>query len=222
MSDKLIGGLIFYLLFLITLCIHEWAHGAVAYICGDKTPKIYGRLTLNPIAHIDKFGTVIIPLAMILLSPGFVIFGWAKPVPIDSRNFKRKNIDDIIVSLAGPFANFALAFGSAILGGACAKYFTSSIASLFGSFMLVNICLGIFNLIPLPPLNGSHILKRIINMSDETFIRLSQYSFWILLLLINIPAFSRMFGTIILFVFSCAVSIASSLFGINPMLFLPM
>ena len=222
MTHNLVGGLIFYLLFLISLCIHEWAHGAVAHLCGDRTPKFYGRLTLNPLAHIDLFGTVIIPLCMILLSPGFVIFGWAKPVPIDNRNFRKKTFGDIIVSLAGPLSNFTLAIIGALIGGACAKYFNPAIGSLFGSFVIVNICLGIFNLIPLPPLDGSHVLKHILNMSNETFVMLSRYSFFIILLLINIPLFGKLFSLAILYVFSCITWLSGALFGLNPIVFLPM
>ncbi|MDR0715184.1 MAG: site-2 protease family protein, partial [Puniceicoccales bacterium] len=97
MAASLIPGLVVYLLLLISLSIHEWAHGYIAYKFGDPTAAALGRLTLNPLAHVDMVGTVIVPIAMILLAPGFVILGWAKPVPIDPRYFKgRKSVCELL------------------------------------------------------------------------------------------------------------------------------
>lgn len=142
---------------LFSVIIHEIAHGSAALFLGDATAKKEGRLTLNPIKHIDLFGTIILPLLLVISGSSF-IFGWAKPVPINPYNFKDKDKKwgMLKVSLAGPLSNLALAiiFGLAIR-------FINLPASLFTFFSIIvyyNFLLAIFNLFPIPPLDGSHIL----------------------------------------------------------------
>ncbi|PIP24449.1 MAG: site-2 protease family protein [Candidatus Nealsonbacteria bacterium CG02_land_8_20_14_3_00_37_10] len=148
--------IIFFLIVLIfSIVIHEVAHGSVANLLGDPTAKYAGRLTLNPIKHLDLFGSVLVPLFLIILrSP--VLFGWAKPVPINPYNFKDPKWDGAKVAVAGPGANIlvALIFGLAI------RFFPlpASILTIFSIIVILNLILAIFNLVPIPPLDGSHIL----------------------------------------------------------------
>lgn len=149
---------------LVTLTVHEYAHGYVAYKLGDSTAKNFGRLTLNPIRHIDLFGAI----CMLLFH-----FGWAKPVPINPRNFKKPRRDFALVAAAGPISNIIMAFLLAPLFLLMLKTLTPeenviifnlkyNLANFLGIFFSVNIGLGIFNLIPIPPFDGSRILNLIL------------------------------------------------------------
>jgi Zn-dependent protease len=150
---------IFQILILIfSVVIHEVSHGYAALMLGDVTAKYAGRLTLNPIKHIDPFGSVILPLIMSLL-PGGLIFGWAKPVPYNLNNLNNKRWGEVIVALAGPASNLVIA----AVFGLLIRY--SQFLDLGKSFIdlalvvvLINVVLAIFNLMPIPPLDGSKIL----------------------------------------------------------------
>ena len=157
-NDKLISFLTFLPVFIISITIHEFAHAYVAYNMGDRTAKNMGRLTLNPLKHADLIGTVIMPLMS--FASGFALIGWAKPVPVDRRNFANPFRDDAAVSFAGPFSNFLLSILFFVL-----FYFAGHLdnQNLFINKFLwygvfLNIFLCFFNLLPLPPLDGSHIL----------------------------------------------------------------
>ncbi len=144
-----------------SVVIHEISHGFVAERFGDPTARRAGRLTLNPIKHIDPFGSVILPLLMSLI-PGGVVFGWAKPVPIDPRFFKHRDRDIAYVSAAGPLSNITLAFifGMLIRVLALTPQFVWSepLAELFAIIVVTNVALAVFNLVPIPPLDGSGVL----------------------------------------------------------------
>lgn len=141
---------------LLALTIHEFAHALAADRLGDPTAKYQGRVSLNPIDHLDLFGTLLLFITL-LSGSGFVI-GWGKPVPINEYNFKNPRRDTMYVSLAGPMSNFL----AAALFGAFVKYGFVSAGSVIGGiiyyFVMINIGLGVFNLIPIPPLDGSKIL----------------------------------------------------------------
>ncbi len=170
---------------LIAMVIHEYAHAQVAVWLGDFTPRLMGRLTLNPKAHVD-------PIGMLMLF--LVHFGWAKPVMINPRNFKNPKRDDILVSLAGPAANFITAFLALLalliynrMGGDM----TAGVYLVFQMIIEYNIGFGIFNLIPLPPLDGSHVLMQLLprDMAYK-LAELERYSFLILIVLLMTPVLS--------------------------------
>ncbi|AKU90539.1 membrane metalloprotease [Vulgatibacter incomptus] len=148
---------------LLSLTVHEWAHAASANALGDDTAARMGRLTLNPIAHIDPFGTVLLPMIQ-LLSTGTVMFAWAKPVPVNPLQFTRKvtmRTGDVLVSAAGPASNLAIALGAAIGLGLLVRFdwVNEPVVFLLQSLFGLNIALAVFNLLPVPPLDGSHVLR---------------------------------------------------------------
>lgn len=153
-------GAIFQILILIfSVIIHEISHGFMALCFGDKTAQYEGRLTLNPMKHLDWFGSVILPLALYLTNAGFMI-GWAKPVPYNPYNLRNRNMAEPLIALAGPVSNLFVAaiFGLIIRGLASFGFSTSPLVLIFSFVVLINVSLAIFNLIPIPPLDGSKIL----------------------------------------------------------------
>ena len=170
---------------LIAMVIHEYAHAQVAVWLGDFTPRLMGRLTLNPKAHVD-------PIGMLMLF--LVHFGWAKPVMINPRNFKNPKRDDILVSLAGPAANFITAFLALLallLYNRMGGDMTAGVYLVFQMIIEYNIGFGIFNLIPLPPLDGSHVLMQLLPRDMAYKLAgLERYSFLILIVLLMTPVLS--------------------------------
>lgn len=146
---------------ILSIIVHEIAHGLAANALGDPTAKYAGRLTLNPIPHIDPVGSIILPL-ITYFSGGF-IFGWAKPVPYNPYNLRHGTWGEALVALAGPASNVAIAvlFGLLIRLAPLSQSFTT----IFGLVVLVNLSLAIFNLIPIPPLDGSKILFALLPLS---------------------------------------------------------
>ena len=190
----------------IAMVIHEWAHARVAYALGDFTPKMQGRLTLNPLAHVDPFG-----LLMLLVAH----FGWAKPVQINPYNFSNPKRDDILVSLAGPGANFLIAFITLLFMILMIKFgvpMSDGMKLVLNYIMIININFGIFNLIPLPPLDGSHVLKQILPYElAQKYEIVERYSMWILLIILVTPILSVVFVPMQQFVLGIFTAIASIL-----------
>jgi Zn-dependent protease len=144
---------------IISIIIHELAHGFVSYSLGDPTPKEAGRLTLNPIKHIDPLGSIFLPLLLVISNIG-IIFGWAKPVPIDPRNYKNIRTGWIITSMAGPISNFILFVLMFLI---LYLFNLGEVAKLIIWYaMAINFVLGAFNLIPLPPLDGFWLIFNIL------------------------------------------------------------
>src|SRR5579863_2243344 len=171
------------IVFLFAISVHESAHAWMASQRGDQTARMLGRVTLNPIKHIDPVGTVVLPLiAMVTHLP---VIGWAKPTPVDPRNFKNPVLDDILTAVAGPVSNFMVATvatillaaisviapnGRAIVQGALHGFALGNSALVPASLLLyellvINVLLAVFNLIPVPPLDGSHVLRHFLSES---------------------------------------------------------
>jgi len=189
--------IILFLLLVVCITIHEWAHAWVADRLGDPLPKQQGRVTLDPRSHIDPIGTLLIPLIMIFASPGFAIIGWGKPVQISLPNPETKKRDDILITIAGPLSNLSIAFICSLSFGLFYRFVPLGESALLLLYQIVslNAVLFLFNLLPIPPLDGSHILKNMVNMKDETFLKFSKYGFFILIILINIPFFQKWMGS---------------------------
>ncbi|MDP3991029.1 MAG: site-2 protease family protein [Candidatus Nealsonbacteria bacterium] len=162
---------------LFSIILHEIAHGSMALRLGDSTAKHAGRLTLNPLKHIDLFGTIILPFLLVIIRSPFII-GWAKPVPVNPYNLRDPKWGMLKVSLAGPSVNFLLA----IIFGLIIRFvpLPEALASFFGIIVFYNFLLGIFNLIPIPPLDGSHILFAFLSdRFNNLKVFLSQYGIFI-------------------------------------------
>jgi Zn-dependent protease len=145
-----------FIVLIFSVIIHEVAHGSVAFSLGDQTAKVNGRLTLNPLNHIDPIGTILLPGLLFLINSPTVV-GWAKPVPVNFNNITDKRWGALKVSLAGPAANFIIALIFALI----IRFIPTLGTEIYYIFQLVviyNLVLGIFNLIPIPPLDGSHVL----------------------------------------------------------------
>ncbi len=182
---------------LIAVTFHEVAHGYVAYLQGDKTAKSMGRLSLNPLAHIDPIGTVLMPIALLVLTRGQFVFGYAKPVPINPYNFKNPRKGMALSALAGPVTNMVLAITSGVLLTyallplaltASPQMFNSILRPVGGMLkqsVWINLLLAAFNLIPIPPLDGGRVLAGLLPARQAyTFEKLERYGFIIVMLLI--------------------------------------
>lgn len=168
-----------------SIVLHEIAHGYAAYLCGDSTAKDRGRLSLNPLKHIDPFGTIILPVILLLMSSGGFAFGYAKPVPINPYNFRKHDRDLLLTGAAGPATNIALA----ILGGILFRLLVHTgivssvvIAQSIYYLVIVNLVLAFFNLIPIPPLDGSRILQKFLSKRMRFYYhKLEPYGFFIVI-----------------------------------------
>ncbi|MDH4084373.1 MAG: site-2 protease family protein [Nitrospira sp.] len=200
---------------LFAMVLHEYAHGWAAEKCGDSTAKLQGRLTVNPLAHVDPFGTVILPLICLLL-PGSFLFGWAKPVPIDPRNMHQPRRDMALVAAAGPGMNLLLAVASALLLAALltieptlslrGSTEADASTSLLGTMVLrpiavmalysvlINVFLALFNLLPIPPLDGGRILTAI--LPPKPAIALARLEPYGMLILVGLIVFDKELGVI--------------------------
>lgn len=192
----------------VAVVFHEVSHGYIANLLGDSTAKYAGRLSLNPIRHIDLWGTIIIPLTLIISGAGF-IFGWAKPVPVNYYNLKYGKWGPVLVALAGPATNFLIL----VVCGLFVRFLPQGTALpyLFTVIGLVNTFLMFFNLIPIPPLDGSHVLLVLLESRPDITRVLERYGMFIL---IGIMLFAS--GFLSAFVFRPAILLSSFVTGVSP------
>lgn len=165
------------------MTVHEFSHGWVAYKLGDNTAKNSGRLTLNPLAHIDLVGTVLLPIFLFITTRGHFVFGYAKPVPINYWGLRNPRRDMGLIGLSGPLANFIFAILLSLIWKNLADI--SMFKFVIEYLITINVILGVFNLIPLPPMDGSRILSAILPPQlAQQYNRIEQYGFIILILFI--------------------------------------
>jgi Zn-dependent protease len=201
---------------LFSVVVHECSHGLAAYYLGDPTAKKMGRLTLNPLPHIDPVGTILVPLVMYMF--GGMMFGWAKPVPVNGAYFRNPIRDHAIVAIAGPASNLLLAFICSVILGVIASISSNPegfLIQLLQAGVVINTVLAIFNLIPLPPLDGSWIMMAVLKgKALFHYIRLRQFGFPILMLMMWLGVWdllSPVIHSLINFYMSIAMSVANTL-----------
>ena len=198
-SKALYDGLIAYLCFLPLLTFHEFAHAWTAWKLGDDTAHSQGRVTLNPISHMELVGTVILPMLAIFLTAAgsgaaSFIIGWGRPVPVIKSRLGNPRRDDTLVALAGPAMNLVLAVVVLAVAKVGLLAGTESIVKVASQMAWLSLVLCFFNLLPIPPLDGSHAIKNWIGMSDETYLRLCQYGFLAVIIAIQIPVVRNLVG----------------------------
>jgi len=173
------------IILIISVMAHEVAHGAAAYAFGDPTAKNEGRLTLNPLKHVDFFGSIFLPLILYITNSGFIV-GWAKPVPYNPYNLRNRRLGEFCVSIAGIVTNFIIAIVfSLIIRYAVFLNLSESVIGLLLYIVFLNLTLGVFNLIPIPPLDGSKILYTLVPYRYErNLMVLEKYGFYFLIIFI--------------------------------------
>jgi len=195
---------------LFSVVVHELAHGWMALRLGDTTARDMGRLTLNPIPHIDPVGSIFVPLFSLLVA-GRVFIAWAKPVPVNPLNFSDYRRDDILVSVVGPISNFLLAFVCTVIvillavitpllhsSNSVLNELMTFLLKMFAGGISLNVVLGVFNLIPIPPLDGSHIVASLLpEEAGERYRSIGFFGILVILLLMRWPPFNMLFMEII-------------------------
>ncbi len=188
-GNLIVNGLITYLGLIILLTFHEFGHAWMGMRCGDDTARLQGRVSLNPLVHIDPIGTVLLPLFMIFGPAGIsrFVIGWAKPVPFNPGNLNNRWRDEMLIAMAGPAMNIILAVVlvgfarvAVLLGSEVATELLLQMASL-------SLILCFFNLIPIPPLDGSHVLRNLTGMTYESYFQFSRYGFIAIIIILQIP-----------------------------------
>jgi Zn-dependent protease len=188
-----------FLCFIVIITFHEAAHAWMAWKRGDDTARLLGRITLNPVAHMEVIGTVVLPLGAMILSAsgsmlGSFIIGWGKPVPFNPSRLKNRSQDGMWIALAGPAMNFVLAAVALALVKVFLVAGIPAPAETLLRLAQLSIFLAYFNLLPVPPLDGSHVARYLFGISEQTFHQIAQFGFIILIVLINLPPVNRFLG----------------------------
>ena len=200
---------------LLAISAHEAAHAWMSYQFGDDTARLLGRVTLNPVAHTDPIGTLLIPIVNFILSAGgarFFLIGWGKPTPVNPLRWRQKDLANIMVSIAGILANLLIAFIAFViikiflimgLFHSLPQDLREPVALLLESMLTMNISLAVFNLLPFPPLDGSKVLETFLPESMQPmYAVLEQYGFLILMMLMYLGVFDAIIRPILLVVYS--------------------
>ncbi len=203
-------------IFLLSLSVHEAAHALSAYYLGDTTARDLGRVTLNPVPHIDFLGTIVMPV-LSAFTGGAALIGWAKPVPVDWRNLRNVRRDDTLIALAGPASNIVLSVlffaGLVVATNGTIDVSTGTPGELFYRFMryglIINIALAVFNMIPIPPLDGSHVVANTLpdDMADK-YRSMGLYGMIILLLLLNFTPLRGLLSSVIVGIYYWYMDVA--------------
>ncbi|WCJ60125.1 site-2 protease family protein [Fontisphaera persica] len=195
-TQALIDGLLMYICLVVIVTFHEFGHAWMALRMGDVSQREQGRVTLNPLAHLDTFGTVILPLFFILANAfdksfGGFLFGWGKPVMVDLNNLTQRRRQSLWITLAGPAMNVVLTALVLLVARGAAWAEQPEAVKFCLDLAILSMFLFFFNLLPVPPLDGGNALHSIIGMKEETYLRLSQMGWIFILILINIrPLFA--------------------------------
>ncbi len=192
-----------FIILIFSVVIHEVAHGIAALWQGDPTAKLAGRLTLNPVSHVDPIGSILVPIICALL-PGSLMLGWAKPVPFNPYNLRNKRWGEAIVAIAGPASNIVLAIILGLFIRFQGMAMNPQLLELLAVAVLTNIVLAVFNLVPLPPLDGSKILYSLFPEKMGSFLRLNE-RYGLLLTVIFIIAFVELLDPVVRIFFSVIV-----------------
>ena len=203
-------GLIQYLMLVALLTFHEFGHAWMAWKCGDDTARLQGRVSLNPIVHIDPIGTVLLPLLIIFLPHGVgrFLIGGAKPVPVNPYNLRHRDRDDILVTLAGPGMNVILAVALLAAARVAVFFGNQDVILLLGQAAHLSLMLCFFNLLlPIPPLDGSRVVRVLVGMSHENYAKLAQFGYLPVLLIWQIPAVQMFVGSVTDVVFQAIAGI---------------
>ena len=188
---------------IFAITVHEVSHGFVARLCGDRTAEMVGRLTLNPLKHVDPMGTVVVPLVMLLLPGGF-IFGWAKPVPVAQRNLKNPRRDMAIVAAAGPASNIVMAVIWALVAKLAVllnlESLTLWLVNVGAVGIVFNLVLAVVNLLPIPPLDGGRVVSNLLPAGvSDSFDRIEPYGFMIIIGLLVFGVLGHIIGPPVIF-----------------------
>lgn len=205
-TTAIINGLLSYLCLIIVITLHEFAHAWTAWKCGDDTARLQGRVSLNPIVHMDPIGTVALPLLAFALAAtnsvlASFIIGWGRPVPVNPYNLSRRRLQDTLIAGAGPAMNILIALVAVMIARFLEMAGQISLGEAAIHLAIISLFLCFFNLLPIPPLDGSHFMRHAVGMTDERYMAIARYGFVIVILVIQIPAVRRLlsaatFGTL--------------------------
>jgi Zn-dependent protease len=190
-TGALVDGLLLFVAFVAFVALHEFAHAWTAERCGDDTPRLQGRVMLDPMAHIDWIGTVALPLILVLMAAaggGQMLLGWGKPVQVNLNNFRVRRRDDILVSVAGPVMNLLIVICLLAIMKILELFHIYSGEHALLAMAQLSMFLCFFNLLPIPPLDGGHIMRNLVGISDEAYAAMSRYSFIFFIMIMRSPA----------------------------------